>query len=91
MVIQRLNPLLRGWYGYFRHSHWSALREADGFVRRRLRSILRGFAKKRGSARPEDNFRYPNALFSSYGLISLEQRHAEEAGRRDQIAFPARA
>lgn len=40
-VIEALNPVLRGWYGYFKHAHAPTFRVVDGFVRRRLPSILR--------------------------------------------------
>ena len=37
-VIEQLNPLLRGWIGYFRLTlHKRALEEVDGWVRRKLR------------------------------------------------------
>jgi RNA-directed DNA polymerase len=90
-TISALNPTLRGWYGYFRHSFWNVFTDLDGFVRRRLRSILRKFAKRKGTARPEDNARYPNAYFEKLGLFSTYDRHQSEAGARKMIAFPASA
>src|SRR5258708_1476486 len=48
MVIADLNPILRGWFGYFRHSHRPTFRIVDGWARRRLRSILRRQQKKEG-------------------------------------------
>lgn len=90
-VIASLNYTLRGWYAYFRHSHWNVHPGVDGFVRRRLRSILRKFHKRRGTARREDNARYPNHIFTQLGLFSLAQRHEEEAGRRGSIPFAAKA
>ena len=38
-IIQGLNPLLRGWYNYFKHAHRWTFSVIDGFVRRRLRSL----------------------------------------------------
>jgi RNA-directed DNA polymerase len=90
-VIASLNPTLRGWYGYFRHSWWTVFADVDGFVRRRLRSILRKFTKRRGSARNTDNRRYPNSIFETLGLFSLSRKHEEQAGPRGLIAFAARA
>lgn len=90
-VIADLNPTLRGWYAYFRYSHRAALREQDGFVRRRLRSILRKFSKRRGTARPEDNARYPNRIFHEFGLFSMELAQQQAAGDRKLLAFPAKA
>jgi len=89
-VIANLNPTLRGWYAYFRYSFGNVFATVDGFVRRRLRSILRKFSKRRGTARPEDNVRYPNRIFEKLGLVSLAQMHAAESGGCKLIAFPAR-
>lgn len=90
-AIRRLNPTLVSWYSYFRYSFWNVFTDVDAFVRRRLRSILRKFAKRRGTARREDNARYPNHLFLNLGLVTLSQRHEREAGVRGLLAFPARA
>jgi RNA-directed DNA polymerase len=38
-VITELNPLLRGWAGYFGFSQWRELSSLDGWIRRRLRCI----------------------------------------------------
>lgn len=89
-VIASLNSTLKGWYGYFRHSWWTAFKDVDGFVRRRLRSILRGFQKRKGSARFCDNYRYPNHIFEKLGLLSLDKRHLAEVGPKGLIAFAAK-
>jgi Group II intron, maturase-specific domain len=34
-VIADLNPLLRGWAGYFGFSQWRELASLDGWIRRR--------------------------------------------------------
>ena len=47
-VIENLNPILRGWFNYFKHVKKSELKAMDGFIRRRLRSILRKYQKKGG-------------------------------------------
>ena len=49
-VIENLNPVLRGWFNYFKHVKKSELKAMDGFVRRRLRSILRKYQKKGGGS-----------------------------------------
>ncbi|MGE8366185.1 group II intron maturase-specific domain-containing protein [Cupriavidus sp.] len=33
-VIASINPILRGWFGYFRHAHRYTFSSVDGFVRR---------------------------------------------------------
>jgi RNA-directed DNA polymerase len=38
-VIADLNPILRGWAGYFRFSQWGELASLDGWIRRRLRCL----------------------------------------------------
>jgi RNA-directed DNA polymerase len=89
-VIASLNYTLRGWYAYFRHCWWTTFKNVDGFVRRRLRSILRGFKKRKGSARPTDNLRYPNRIFESLGLFTLEKKHLAEVRPKGLIAFAAK-
>jgi len=39
-IIADLNPMLRGWFEYFKHAYKSTFNSNDGFVRRRLRAIL---------------------------------------------------
>jgi RNA-directed DNA polymerase len=70
-VIDAINPILRGWFEYFKHSHWTAIREVDGWVRGRLRSILRRWQGKRGRGRGSDHLRWPNAYFEKLGYFSL--------------------
>src|SRR5215468_10543415 len=41
-IVADLNPTLRGWFNYFKHAHPVTFKWMDGFVRRRLRAILRG-------------------------------------------------
>ena len=47
-IVADVNRTLRGWYGYFRHSKANVFTTVDGYVRRRLRSLLE---KRRGHAR----------------------------------------
>jgi len=74
-TITRLNQMLRGWYGYFRHSHRTTFPQVDGYVRGRLRSILRKRAGRRGRAQGIDHQRYRNHYFTKLGLFSLTQAH----------------
>ena len=75
-VCYRLSSPLRGWFVYFRHCHWSVFRELDGWIRGRLRSILRKRHGRRGRGRGRDHQRWPNAFFHEQGLFSLETAHA---------------
>ena len=76
VTIGRINPVLRGWFGYFKHGPPAAMREVDGWVRMRLRSILRKRHKRRGRGRGADHQRWPNAFFAGQGLFSLETARA---------------
>jgi RNA-directed DNA polymerase len=70
-IIHRVNPTLRGWFEYFKHSHRTTFSDVDGWVRMRLRSILRQRQGKRGRGRGIDQQRWPNAFFERLGLFSL--------------------
>jgi RNA-directed DNA polymerase len=72
-----INPMLRGWYGYFQHATPGVFRAIDGFVRRRPRAILRKQRKRPGFGRCKaDHQRWPNACFAAHGLLTLRTAHA---------------
>ena len=72
-IIAKLNPILRGWHGYFRESHPNGLRGPDGWLRRRLRAMLRKREKRPSYGRSQQDSRYwPNRWFAAQGLFSLE-------------------
>jgi RNA-directed DNA polymerase len=75
-VCVRLSSQLRGWFTYFRHCQWSVFRDLDGWIRDRLRSILRRRLRKRGRALRVDHQRWPNVFFQRHGLYSLSAAHA---------------
>jgi RNA-directed DNA polymerase len=70
-TIERLNRTLHGWFGYFRHCHWTVLTTLDSWIRGRLRSILRKRAGRQGRGRGADHQRWPNLYFADLGLYSL--------------------
>jgi RNA-directed DNA polymerase len=74
-IIRGVNQTSIGWYGYFKHSNWKTFRPLDGWIRRRLRSILRRYDKKKGIARGKDNIRWPNQYFRDLGYFSLYDAH----------------
>jgi len=74
-TIDRINPVLRGWFGYFKHASKGAMRDTDGWVRMRLRSILRKRHNRKGPGIGPDHQRWPNRYFDSHGLFSLNQAH----------------
>jgi RNA-directed DNA polymerase len=82
-IINDLNPMLRGWFGYFQHATPALFGVLDGFVRRRLRAILRKQKKRPGSGRCQaDHQRWPNAFFAAHGLFTL--RTAYEQARHSR-------
>lgn len=76
-VIEKLNPILKGWFEYFKNVKNTPclFDELDGFVRRRLRSILAKFEKKPRSHRFIDNKKWPNKFFLDRGLFNLQNTH----------------
>ena len=70
-----INRTLRGWFEYFKHSHRSTFPRLDGWLRMRLRSILRKRQGKRGCGRGSDHQRWPNRFFAALGLYSLQAAH----------------
>ncbi|HEV2963862.1 MAG TPA: group II intron reverse transcriptase/maturase [Candidatus Angelobacter sp.] len=76
VIIANVNQSLRGWFEYFKHSHRTTFAPLDGWVRMRLRSILRKRKGRRGRGRGLDHQRYPNRFFEERGLFSLSAAHA---------------
>jgi len=74
-TITDVNRVLRGWFGYFKHSYRTTFASLDGWVRMRLRSILRKRRGGRGRGRGADHQRWPNAFFAEQGLYSLAAAH----------------
>jgi RNA-directed DNA polymerase len=75
-VIASLNPTLRGWYGYFQHAHRFTFSSIDGFVRRRLRAMLRRQKHRPGQGRClRDHKQWPNAFFADLGLFTISETH----------------
>lgn len=76
-IVDDLNPMLRGWFGYFKHARPRLFRRLDGFVRRRLRAILRKQEKRPSMGRSEaDHRRWTNAFFADVGLFTMQAAHA---------------
>lgn len=73
MMVAKLNPTLRGWRGYFGEGSNTSLRDVDGWIRRRLRALLRRRERRQafGLSRA-DHQRWPNRWFAKQGLYSLE-------------------
>jgi RNA-directed DNA polymerase len=78
MIIKDLNPMLKGWFNYFKHAHKWTFSGIDGFIRRRLRSLRHkqrtgqaGFGRSKHL-----NQLMPNAYFTRYGLFTMKEAHA---------------
>ena len=82
-VIESLNPMLIGWFGYFKHADPYAFKSVDGIIRRRLRAILRKHQKRPGMGRCHaDNRRWPNAFFAEHGLFTMAKAHVRASQSR---------
>ena len=76
-IVEDINPMLRGWFGYFKHARPRLFRRLDGFIRRRLRAILRKQEKRPSTGRSEaDHRKWTNAFFAGMGLFTLQTAHA---------------
>ena len=74
-IIADVNRSLRGWYEYFQHSKHPVFTMIDGYVRRRLRSLLQ---RRRGHVRQgigASHHLWPNTWFAQNGLLSLAAEH----------------
>lgn len=74
-IIEMLNLTLRGWFAYFQHSAPRIFGMLDGWIRGRLRGILRRRLGLRGRGRGRDHHRWPNAYFWQMGLYSMSEAH----------------
>jgi RNA-directed DNA polymerase len=76
-IIEDINPMVRGWFNYFKHAHSVAQLGIDGFARRRLRAILRKQEKRPGMGKClDDHLRWPNTYFATQGLFTITAARA---------------
>jgi len=75
-IIANVNRTTGGWFHYFKHSHPRTFAPLDGWIRMRLRSILRKRHGQRGRGGGNDHRRWPNVFFTQQGLFSLTTAHA---------------
>lgn len=74
-IVKDVNRSLRGWYGYFQHSKASTFKTVDGYLRRRLRSVLQWRRDGRGDGLGAAHQRWSNEWFAQCGLLSLAAEH----------------
>lgn len=70
-IIEDINEVSEGWFEYFKHSIAAVFPRMDGFIRRRLRAILRERQGLSGHTNPKDNRRWPNKFFAERGLFTM--------------------
>ena len=76
-IIADLNRTLRGWFVYFRRCWERVFSRLDGWIRRRLRSLLRKRQGLKGISRHgADEVRWPKRFFAEQGLFSLKAAQA---------------
>ena len=70
-TVSKLNPILRGWTGYYQHTNSSRMfRLLQFYTNNRIRKMLRYRCKKKGLGRYRD---VPNhILYQHYGLVCIE-------------------
>lgn len=76
-IVRVVSVQMRGWFEYFKHSHWTTFEPLDGWVRMRLRSIQRKRHGFKGRGRGRDHHRWPNAYFTDLGLFSYRVTHEQ--------------
>ena len=82
-AIADLDPMLRGWSGDLEQAHHTTFADLDGFIRRRLRSMLLKHKKRShigfGTLIHKT---WPNAFFANAGLFALHT--AWQSARRSR-------
>lgn len=77
-IIQDLNPMLKGWFNYFKQANRWIFRDLDSFIRRRLRSLR--YKQKTGRSFIGKSHHvhrlFPNTYFAAHGLFTMTEAHA---------------
>lgn len=82
-IINSLNPMLKAWFEYFKHAERQTFKDIDGFIRRRLRSILCRYNGMSIFGRSHAiHRRWPNIFFAKHGLITLYEAHVSACQSR---------
>lgn len=77
-IVEELSAMIRGWFGHFKHARSSTFKSLDGFIRRRLRAILRKHEKRPGMGLCQAHHRHwPNAYFANLGLFTMATAHQQ--------------
>lgn len=82
-IIDELNPMLRGWFEYFKHANGWVYQKLDGFVRRRLRAIRRKQTNRAGfGSNLRDHKLWPNIYFAKLGLFTMAKARVSASQSR---------
>ncbi|MEI6785040.1 MAG: group II intron reverse transcriptase/maturase [Rhodoferax sp.] len=81
-IVEDLTPMIRGWFEYFKHARRTTFEPLDGFIRRRMRAVLRKQEKRPGMGRcHDDHRRWPNVYFANLGLFTMATAHRASRSR----------
>lgn len=73
-TIAYINPVIKGWFNYFKDAKRQTLERLDRMIRRRLRAMLRHRTKRKGQGHTLDDHRqWTNTFFSNIRLFSLNK------------------
>jgi RNA-directed DNA polymerase len=75
-IVDKINPVTKGWFDYFKHSSTQAFGNQDSWIRSRLRAIL-SRRRKTGSRNRygRAHNRWPNHHFHDLGLYCMAISH----------------
>lgn len=74
IMIGEPNPILNGWFTYFKHAIKGIFKDIDGFMQRCLRASLRRRMRKPGHGNSYADHRcYPNSSFAKLGLFTTSE------------------
>lgn len=84
-IAANLNRTLKSYNAYFKNAHPSELAAIDGWIRMRLRPILRKRKGSQGRGRGRDHQRWHHPCFPELGFFCLkEAREAEIVSLRKE-------
>ena len=73
-IIQDLNPMLKGWFNYFKHAEYWTFPNLDGLIRRRLRSLRSKQMKQPSFGKTLKLHKLMrNTYFAKRGLFTLKE------------------
>jgi len=74
-IVGDVNQAMRGWHEYYQHSVANVFASLDGFVRRRLRSLLEKRQGRTAHGKGSAHRKWPNDWMARHGLLSLKELH----------------